>query len=333
MSQIIPFESASLPAFITQAFAVTNDLLVSGNGGYPTVSIKGKVFTLKRGDEKTLITKPDAPDEPASSLEVVILKAGPAGEKLSKVFYEGGYTEGSDDKPACYSNDGVAPSINSQNPQAKTCAACPHNVWGSKISESGSKTKACVDSKRLAIAPAGQINDPMLLRVPAASLKALTQFGQQLAKRGVPYQAVVAKIGFDYTVAHPALTFKPVGFVDQGTLTEIQEMIDSDLVQRITGLVEEARTDDDDGGFSSAPVPAHVKKVEAKPAAKPAAKPKPAPVADAEDEDPPPRTKVKVEAAPVEDAPAPKAKPKAAQVAAEIEGDLDDALDDLDFDD
>ena len=331
MSQIIPFESSSLPAFITQAFAVTNDLLVSGNGGYPTVSIKGKVFTLKRGDEKTLITKPDAPDEPASSLEVVILKAGPAGDKLSKVFYEGGYVEGSDDKPACYSNDGVTPSINSQKPQAKTCAACPHNVWGSKISESGSKTKSCVDSKRLAIAPAGQINDPMLLRVPAASLKALTAFGQQLAKRGVPYQAVVAKIGFDYTVAHPALTFKPVGFVDQGTLTEIQEMIDSDLVQRITGMVEEARIEDD-GGFNE-PVPEHIKKAESKPAAKPATKPKAAPVADAEDEDPPPRTTVKVEAAPVEEAPAPKAKPKAAPVAAEIESDLDDALDDLDFDD
>jgi len=332
MSQIIPFESSSLPAFISQAFQITNDLLVSGNGGYPTVSIKGKVFTLKRGDEKTLITKPDAPDEPASSLEVVILKAGPAGDKLSKVFYEGGFVEGSDDKPACYSNDGVAPSINAQKPQAKTCAACPHNVWGSKISDSGSKTKSCVDSKRLAIAPAGQINDPMLLRVPAASLKALTAFGQQLAKRGVPYQAVVAKIGFDYTVAHPALTFKPVGFVDQGTLTEIQEMIDSDLVQRITGLTEEARNEDD-GGFSATPVPDHVKKAESKPAAKPKAATKPAPVDD--DEDPAPKVEVKVEAK-VEDAPveeAPKAKKAAAPAVTEIASDLDEALDDFDFDD
>lgn len=180
-SQVIPFESANLPAFLQETFGLTNDLLVSGGGGYPTVSIKGKVFTLKRGDEKTLIT--DSNDEPARSLEVVILKAGPAGDKLSKVYYASGYTEGSDAKPLCYSNDGIAPGVNATEPQAKTCATCPKNVWGSHVSEDGKKGKACSDSKRLAIAPAGQVNDPMLIRVPAASLKALTAFGQQLAKR------------------------------------------------------------------------------------------------------------------------------------------------------
>lgn len=311
MSNMIPFESAKLPAFLTETFGITNDLIVSGGGGFPTVSIKGKVFHLKRGDEKTMITKPGTDDEPASSLEVVILKAGPAGDKLSKVYYEGGYTEGSDDKPLCYSNDGIAPSANSQKPQCKTCAACPHNAWGSKITEEGKKGKQCADSKRLAIAPAGQINDPMLLRVPAASLKALTVFGQTLAKRGVPYQAVVAKIGFDYSVAHPALTFKPVGFVDQETLGEVKEMIESDLVKRICGELEDVIVPDDD--FETKPK-----------AAKPAAK---KPVVEADD--PPPKVKVQVED---DEAPAPKkaaAKPKVQ----EVEEDLDAALDDMDFDD
>lgn len=331
MSNIIPFESAKLPAFIVEGFEVTNDLLVSGTG-YPTVSIKGKVFTLKRGDEKTLITKPDAPDEPASSLEVVILKAGPAGDKLSKVFYATGYSEGSDAKPTCYSNDGVKPSVNAQDPQCKTCAACPHNAWGSHVSEDGKKGKSCSDSKRLAIAPAGQINDPMLLRVPAASLKALTQFGQQLAKRGVPYQAVVAKIGFDYTVAHPALTFKPVGFVDESTMLEVKTMMESDLVKKITGMIEdELVTDADD--FSTAPVPEHIKQD------KPKTQVKKTTVDPEED----PKPKVKVAVAEEAETPAPKeeAKPKAepkpeAKQAAKvvsIEDDIDSALDDLDFDD
>lgn len=324
MANMIPFDSAKLPSFIAQGFSLTNDLLVSGGGGYPTVSIKGKVFTLKRGDEKTLITKPDAPDEPASSLEVVILKAGPAGDKLSKVYYATGFSEGSDAKPDCYSNDGIAPGVNAVNPQCKTCAACPKNMWGSHVSEDGKKGKACSDSKRLAIAPAGQINDPMLLRVPAASLKALTAFGQELAKRGVPYQAVVAKIGFDYTVAHPALTFKAVGFIDESTMSEVKEMMDSDLVQRITGMVDELYVSGDKDDFETAAPKAEPKPEKAKPAAKPAAvKPQ---VTD--DDDPPPKVKVAVEGeAPV--------KPKAAakpEVAA-IEGDLDDALDDLDFDD
>lgn len=312
-ANMIPFESAKLPAFLTDAFGITNDLIVSGGGGFPTVSIKGKVFHLKRGDEKTMITKPGTDDEPASSLEVVILKAGPAGDKLSKVFYEGGYTEGSEDKPLCYSNDGVAPSPNSQKPQAKACAVCPHNAWGSKITEEGKKGKQCADSKRLAIAPAGQINDPMLLRVPAASLKALTVFGQTLAKRGVPYQAVIAKIGFDYSVAHPALTFKPVGFVDQETLGEVKEMIESDLVKRICGELEDVIVLDDDFETPKAKAPAP-KQMTKKPVV--------------EEDDPPPKVKGQVE----DEAPAPKkaaAKPKVQ----EVEEDLDAALDDMDFDD
>ena len=324
MSNIIPFESASLPAFLQETFGLTNDLLVSGGGGYPTVSIKGKVFTLKRGDEKTLIT--DSNDEPARSLEVVILKAGPAGDKLSKVYYASGYTEGSDAKPLCYSNDGIAPGVNATEPQAKTCATCPKNIWGSHVSEDGKKGKACSDSKRLAIAPAGQVNDPMLMRVPAASLKALTAFGQQLAKRGVPYQAVVAKIGFDYSVAHPALTFKPVGFVDESTLSEIKEVVDSDLVKRICGEVEDLYVPDD---ADTAGEPFEQKKPEPKvEPKKTVVQPKPQVT---EDDDPPPKVKVKVEAE--EEAPAPAPKPTAKSVVQEVEDDLDAALDDMDFDD
>lgn len=314
-TNLTPFESASLPAFLQETFGLTNDLLVSGGGGYPTVSIKGKVFTLKRGDEKTLIT--DSNDEPARSLEVVILKAGPAGDKLSKVYYASGYTEGSDAKPLCYSNDGIAPGVNATEPQSKSCATCPKNVWGSHVSEDGKKGKACSDSKRLAIAPAGQVNDPMLMRVPAASLKALTAFGQQLAKRGVPYQAVVAKIGFDYSVAHPALTFKPVGFVDESTLMEIKEVVEGDLVKRICGEIEDLYVPDDadTAGESFEPK-------------KTVVKPKPQVT---EDDDPPPKVKVKVEAE--EEAPAPAPKPTAKSVVQEVEDDLDAALDDMDFDD
>lgn len=318
-SHVIPFETASLPAFLQETFGITNDLIVSG-GGYPTVSIKGKVFTLKRGDEKTLITNAD--DEPARSLEVVILKAGPAGDKLAKVYYKSGYTEGSDAKPLCYSNDGIAPSINAQEPQCKTCAACPQNVWGSHVSEDGKKGKACSDSKRLAIAPAGQINDPMLMRVPAASLKALTAFGQQLAKRGVPYQAVVAKIGFDYSVAHPALTFKPVGFVDEGTLGEIKEAMESDLVKRICGEIEDLYVPDDADGEKFENAKVEPKKAETK---KPAVK---KPVVE-EEADPKPKAKVQVES---DDEPAPKKTAVETKVQ-EVEDDLDAALDDLGFDD
>jgi hypothetical protein len=258
-TQIIPFESAKLPANVSSLFSVSNDLGANvGGGGYPHVSIKGKVFHITRGDERTLVTKPNE-DEPAASIEVVIVKAN---AQLSKVFYEGGYSEGSEAKPTCYSNDGISPAADAQEAQAKKCAACPHNQWGSRITDNGGKGKACADSRRVAIASLNLINDPMLLRVPAASLKTLQQYNELLAKRGVPYQAVVTKIGFDYTVAHPALTFKPVGFIDDETAAKVYEVMNSDVVSNIIGAVSTP-------AIAPAPIEAEDAPVAVKPKAKP----------------------------------------------------------------
>lgn len=305
---LIPFEasSSSVPAAISKYFASETSDLVGNNAGsgFPVISIKGKVFHIIRGDEKILVTKPGE-DDPASSLEVVILKANP---NRSKVFYLTGYVEGSDSKPDCHSPDGIAPAADAQNPQAKKCAVCPHNVWGSRISEAGKKGKACGDSRRIAVATVDAPADPMLLRVPAASMKAMEDFGKQLAARGVPYQAVVTKVGFDYSVAHPALTFKPVGLIpDAAKLGEIKKASELELVQQIIGTapmpagaaVEEEVPVAAETPKAAEPMMEAPKKAEAKPAAKPPAQ-KPAP-----------------------------AKVVAADVEAEIKG----MLDDLNFDD
>ena len=237
-TQVVPFDNPGLPAHLAALADVSADDLTSGvGGGYPIISIKGKVFHIVRGDDRTLVTKPDAPDEPAASLEVVILKANPA---LSKTYYATGFVEGSTEKPTCYSNDGVAPAADAQEAQSVKCATCPHNQWGSKISENGSKVKACADVRRVAVAPIGQINDPMLLRIPAASLRPLMEYGDALKKRGVRYPAVSTKIGFDYTVAHPQLTFKPVGFLTEELAVKVVEMIKSDVVAQIVGLAPSA---------------------------------------------------------------------------------------------
>ena len=233
---IIPFESASLPSTVAGLFQVER-LGSVPSASFPVISIKGKVFHKVQGDNKELITKPGE-DEPASSIEVVIVGRNP---NRSKVFYATGYTEGSDAKPTCYSNNGISPETDSESPQAKKCATCAHNQWGSRVSENGAKGKACADSQRLAVAPVGLITDPMLLRVPAASLKMLDQFGESLVKRNVPYQLVAVKIGFDYSVAHPALTFKPIGMVDEKTALQIAEVAQSDVIQQIIGLSPVAR--------------------------------------------------------------------------------------------
>ena len=332
MSNLIPFDSAKLPASIAKAFSVSFDDFSTGQkGGFPVISIKGKVFHIKRGDEKTLVTKPDGDGEPAASLEVIVLKTHPG---VAKTYYSKGFSEGSVEKPDCYSNDGTAPAADAQSPQAKKCAACPHNQWGSKITEDGKKGKSCADVKRLAVAPAGQINDPMLLRVPAASLKTWDQYVDLLKKRGVPPPAVVTKVGFDYTVAHPALTFKPIGFIDEAMAVEVKEVLDTDAVQNIIGGAPSAAEVDN----SETETP----KAAAKPA--PVAEddtPAPAPkksaklAAVAEEAEAAPKAKVKVEAEAEEEAPAPAPKKvaKVVEVDDDITAGLDDMLNDLGFDD
>ena len=331
MSNLIPFDSAKLPASIAKAFSISFDDFSTGQkGGFPVISIKGKVFHIKRGDEKTLVTKPDGDGEPAASLELIVLKTHPG---VAKTYYSKGFSEGSVEKPDCYSNDGTAPAADAQSPQAKKCAACPHNQWGSKITEDSKKGKSCADVKRLAVAPAGQINDPMLLRVPAASLKTWDQYVDLLKKRGVPPPAVVTKVGFDYTVAHPALTFKPIGFIDEAMAVEVKEVLDTDAVQNIIGGAPTAA--EVDNGEAETPKaaakPAPVEEEASAPAPKKSAK-----LAAVVDEaEAAPKAKVKVEAEAEEEAPAPAPKKvaKVVEVDDDITAGLDDMLNDLGFDD
>ena len=304
---IIPFDQAGkLPAFLKSfdIAALNADLTSHAGGGFPVISIKGKVFAVVRDGERVVLPNPKDPESPATSIDVVLLKAN---KGTSKVFYLKGYdpkdSEGA--KPDCYSADGVAPAADAANPQAKKCATCAHNQWGSRVTEKGaSKGKACSDTVRMAVAAAGQLNDPMLLRVPPASIKALGEYGQMLAKRGVGYSMVVTKVAFDQEAESPKLTFKPVGFLDDAGFAEVQEMVSSDLVQNILGSSAMATE------FQAPAVAAEAPEEAPAQAAKPAPKAKPAPVK--------------------EDAPAPVAKAAPAEV---VEDAIDFDLGGISFDD
>jgi hypothetical protein len=140
----------------------------------------------------------------------------------------------------------------------------------------------------MAVAAAGQLNDPMLLRVPPASIKALGEYGQSLAKRGVGYNMVVTKVSFDIEAESPKLTFKPIGLLDDAGFAEVQEMVSSDLVNNILGanpVALEAPAEEAPAKPKAKPAPepeaeeAPVVKAEV---AKPKAKAKPVPVAEDE---------------------------------------------------
>jgi hypothetical protein len=305
---LIPFESSNLPAHLAgvDIAALNADLMAHAGGGFPVISIKGKVFAVVRDGERVVLPNPKDPDSPATSIEVVLVKAN---KDKSKVFYINKYDPNASDKaqkPDCYSANGSTPAADAEHKQATSCAVCPHNAWGSAVNDKGiaTKGKACQDSVRIAVVPNGQLNDPHLIRVPPASIKSLGEYGQMLAKRGVAYNMVVTKIAFDQEAESPKLTFKPMGFLSAEDYAQVKETLESQTTEDIVGVAgllgQDAPAEGATPAEPSVPVAPAAAKVEApaepapaptKPKAtpKPKVEPKPEPVkaiAPVVDEDP-----------------------------------------------
>jgi hypothetical protein len=293
MSQIIPFESANLPAHLAgiDVKAFNSDLTAHAGAGFPVISIKGKVFAIVRDGERTVLPNPKDPDSPATSIEVVLVKAN---KDKSKVYYIDKYDPNSSDKakkPDCYSTNGTVPADDAEHKQSKSCATCKWNAWGSAVNDKGvaTKGKACQDSVRIAVVPGGTLNDPMLIRVPPASITGLGEYGQMLAKRGVAYNMVVTKISFDQEAESPKLVFKPMGFLSAEDYEQVKETLESKTVESIVGaasLYDGAEpADTGSAAEPSVPVAPAAAKVEAP--AEPPVAPKPPKAAKAAKVEPP----------------------------------------------
>ncbi len=228
------------------------------------------------------------------SLDVVILSTNP---NKSKVYYAEGYEEGGFSSPTCYTNNGTAPSEYASEPQSKKCAICPNNQWGSRITDRGGRGKACSDSMRLCVSTADNIDEPMLLKVTATALKTLGAYGAQLAKRGVDPMYVVTQLGFDETKEFPSLTFKAVRFIEEDELKTVDKVTkdEKSAIDKITGVAD-------------------------------------APISEAGAFKTVPKKEKKAEKAPVKDEPKPEVAEKKKPKVEEYDN-IEDALDNLDFDD
>lgn len=236
MSNIVTLPSINLPAPLLQQFNNFNgadDLDAGVSGGFPVMSIRGAKWRIVEGGEEHPIYIPGSNDL-APAVRVVILRANAA---VSKTFYAAQYVEGTDAKPDCASSNGVRPDPESANPQCDTCAACPQNVWGSKISPSGAKIKACADVRRVAILPSDDLNyAPILLRIPAASLADLAAYGKALKKRGIPYAAVVTKLSFDPDASYPKIMFTFERVLTAEEMQEVASRLDDPIIDDVLGL-------------------------------------------------------------------------------------------------
>ena len=192
--------------------AATNDELGAGvASSYGVMGYKGKVWSTRFGGVETPLMREDG-DGAKGSIEVVIVKAA---TPISKIYYKGGYVDGSSAAPDCWSASGVTPDGSVQNKVHSTCADCPMNAWGSRVTEAGKPGKACADSRRIAIVPLNDMDNelfggPMLLRIPAASLKDLKAYGDLLNSYQYPYYAVATRISFDPKEAYPKFVFNAI---------------------------------------------------------------------------------------------------------------------------
>jgi hypothetical protein len=158
-----------------------------------------------------------------------------ANHGIAKAYYKVKYTEGSVEAPDCWSNDGERPDESVEKPVAKSCKTCPYNQFGSRITDDGKKAKMCSDAKRLAVASLDDIANPMLLRVPATSLKNWQQYVALLARKGVLPTMVVTRIRFVPGVAFPQLEFKPLNLLPAQYINAVKQVRESEVVAYITG--------------------------------------------------------------------------------------------------
>lgn len=118
----------------------------------PRVSINGNQFALiDPSGTRTMV--PNRPE--GAALDVIFVDRN---EKMCKLFWGEGKTYNPSElsPPICWSDNGVAPSVQAQDPQSPTCASCKWNVIGSTISPiSGAKIKACGDLKKFAVVVQG----------------------------------------------------------------------------------------------------------------------------------------------------------------------------------
>jgi hypothetical protein len=189
----------TLPAFISN---FTDRLGANlGTRAQPHISIEGDRLTLVdgNGDTEPVLTRIEKGQAKGEEqvgdpcLECVIVDGG---DTHSQVFYEGVYDRNNPSPPACWSDNGIGPSIECNNPQAVSCKpdpsgqhGCKWAVWGSGRAAPGSKTvtPACQKVQKLALMIPGD-DIQFRLNVPPASLVQLANYNAKF--KGHPFSMV-----------------------------------------------------------------------------------------------------------------------------------------------
>lgn len=183
-------------------------------GMHPRVSILGSQFTLlDEGGQHygaPCILRNTAQGQKMTMLAIII----GSNPKRSRIFYERDYDPVNPGPPDCFSDNGLAPSVDATNPQARTCLECEWSKWGSDISAlTGKKIKACTEKRKIAILVVGDTTQRVYeMQVPPASQKYLAKYVALCAGHQPPGESRKADV-CDFVTA---ISFVPgqVGVLD-----------------------------------------------------------------------------------------------------------------------
>ena len=215
----------ALPAYLT---GKTNRGLAQslmgnlGVGSPPFLSIMGNRLTLidATGEE---IAVPTYDPKIGPYLDVCIIDAN---EHTSKIYYDKPFDPGANqyEPPACWSDNGVAPSRNAAKPQSPTCASCPQGAWGSKVSAvSGKGVKACADIQKVGFITAGY-EMPFLLRIPPNSRTNFRGYVNKFVGQPMDLEDVMTRITFEQG-GIGTLKFEAVGWLDETTVLPLRNKL------------------------------------------------------------------------------------------------------------
>jgi hypothetical protein len=209
MSEIALFQQ-EVPAYLKRAGLDDLTKSLAGNTGLKRISIRGGVFRMMVNGEE--IAKNEG-----RAMNVVIVNGG---RHIARQFYAGKYVAGESSAPDCWSNDGTAPDASVEEPQAKTCEACPQNIKGSGQNDS----RACTFKQRLAVLLADDIDgDVFQLVLPAKSIfgrgdldkMPFQQYAKYVGAQGKSINTLVTELRLDSDSDTPKLTFKPVKYLSE----------------------------------------------------------------------------------------------------------------------
>ncbi len=229
-------QNSNLPAF-------TDDLGSGlGSGSPPYVSIEGGRFTLidSSGDHEPITTV--AQNTGIPYFDCVIIDAN---SHHSQVFWGENrlYDKNSENRspPLCWSDNGIGPSVNCSEPQAKACApdpegvnGCKWAVWGSATSRvTGKGIPACQRMKKIAVLIPDN-EGVFLLRVPPNSLDNLRAYNNKF--KGQPFTArdVVTRISFEVD-GIGTLTFRGLDYIDAETAKVRNDLLTRKATDSIVG--------------------------------------------------------------------------------------------------